>query len=398
MSISRAMSSGVSGVQTQQTAMDVIGNNIANVSTNGFKSSRTTFRDVYYQTLAGASNASADQGGSNPSQVGYGSQIGSVDVLNTNGGYVSTGRAMDCYIDGEGYFTVKDGNGDEHLTQVGNFGFDGSGNLVDTNKNFVCGYQALKLKSATDVSKVSIGGAEINVGAGNQGLDGYVVKVHYAEPDATNGDKTDVVADLGTKTIDITYTPKVATDVLTKAKLQTALQGTWKWTKNGAEKDDAGVAYTVPTGVTASAITVTGGSDPVESLKKVTESPEKIVNPYDGMTSISIGADGIITGVDKDGTVQPVGQIAIANVPNPDALSFDGNSYFKAINNTGTIYYGSPGSGNLGSLKTNGLAGSNVDLATEFSNMIITQRSFQANSKIITVSDEMLDTLVNMKR
>ncbi|MFR1803512.1 MAG: flagellar hook-basal body complex protein, partial [Faecalispora jeddahensis] len=99
-----------------------------------------------------------------------------------------------------------------------------------------------------------------------------------------------------------------------------------------------------------------------------------------------------------DGTIQIIGKIAIANVPNPDALQHEGNSYYKAVNNTGVITYTTPGESNTGVLRSGGLEMSNVDLANEFSDMIMTQRGFQANSKMITVSDEMLETLVNLKR
>jgi fagellar hook-basal body proteins len=397
------MSSGVSGLQSQQTAMDVIGNNIANVSTNGFKSSRTTFRDVYYQTLTGASDANGNMGGSNPSQIGYGSQIGSVDVLNTNGGFVSTGLGTDCYIDGEGYFVVKDGAGKEYLTQVGTFGFDGNGNLVDGKNGFVCGYPYAGFMSG----KSTVSGATINFGEDNDtALDGYTVKLQYGTTAGVAANSTD-------KTITITLVGDATADppvIPTQKDLQDELTaGTWTWTGTPPTNEDGdAIAYT--------AITVEGVGDaknPTDAVEVKEGSgsnvvqaanfdysgePEKIVNTYGELKSLSIGADGAITGVDASGTVQTIGQIALANVPNPNALSFDGNSYFTVTNNAGTISYDSPGSSNLGKLKTGGLAGSNVDLATEFSNMIVTQRAFQANSKIITVSDEMLDTLVNMKR
>ena len=153
----RSLFSGVTGLKSHQTKMDVIGNNIANVNTYGFKSSRTTFRDVYYQTISSSTSASGTRSGSNASQVGYGTSVASVDILNTRTGYAATGNSMDLYIDGEGYFVVQDGNGNEHLTQVGTFGFDGDGNLTDGNGNFVCGYSVDKLKST-----VSVGGAKVD--------------------------------------------------------------------------------------------------------------------------------------------------------------------------------------------------------------------------------------------
>lgn len=276
----RSMISGVAGLKAHQTEMDVIGNNIANVNTYGFKSSRVTFRDVYYQTLTNGSTGSGSTGATNATQVGYGSNVASIDLLNTRSGYTTTGKATDCYIDGEGYFVLQDTAGNEHLTRVGQMDFDGSGNLVDPSGNFVCGYQA----------------------------------------DATGN-------------IDTTKAP---------AKISDASFGE--------------------------------------------------------LTNIAISADGKITGEKTDGTIVTIGQLAIANVPNPQSLTQEGSTYFKANANSGTVTYSTPGSGNVGALKTSGLEMSNVDLSNELSNMIMAQRGFQANSKLITVSDEMLDTLINMKR
>ncbi|NLJ30200.1 MAG: flagellar hook-basal body complex protein, partial [Clostridiales bacterium] len=236
----RSLFSGVSGLKAHQSKMDVIGNNIANVNTYGFKASRTTFRDVYYQTISSASNASGTKGGSNASQIGYGTSVGSIDLLNTRSGFASTGLATDCYIDGEGYFVIKDGSGNERLTQVGTFSFDGNGNMVDGNKNFVCGYAVDRISG-----KVSVGGSTIDFGTDNgELLDGYTVKVAYADPDlGTDASaSTSIVADTAEKTLTVTYTPAVASGAvtgpttLTPDALQSALRtdANWSWTNNGA--------------------------------------------------------------------------------------------------------------------------------------------------------------------
>ncbi len=276
----RSLFSGVAGLKAYQTGMDVIGNNIANVNTYGFKSSSTIYRDVYYQALAGSSNASGNSGGVNPSQIGYGASAASVDVNTSRSGMATTGKNKDCYIDGEGYFVVKDGDSGYLYTRVGSFGFDGDGNLVDGNKRIICG--------ATK-------GAELS----------------STKPEAIN------CAD------------------------------------------------------------------------------------YGEYKNITIGGDGKISG-EKGGTVEILGTIAIASIPNPAGLTQQGGSYYKAVSNVDTtdhpITYYAPGSGETGALVTSALESSNVDLANEFSQMIITERGFQANSKIITVSDEMLEDLVNLKR
>ncbi len=144
-----SMYSAVSGLSAHITKMNVIGNNISNVNTYGFKSSRVTFSDVFYQTISGASEPSTDasgSGGTNPTQLGYGAKVNSIDVINTRAGSATTDRAMDVYINGEGYLAVQDADGSFKYTRVGILGFDKLGNMVDSNGNKVLG---LPLDKAT---------------------------------------------------------------------------------------------------------------------------------------------------------------------------------------------------------------------------------------------------------
>lgn len=426
----RSLFSGVTGLKSHQTRMDVIGNNIANVNTYGFKSSRATFRDVYYQTISSATNASGNRGGSNASQIGYGSSVGSIDILNGRTGFASTGRSMDLYIDGEGYFVVKDGAGNERLTQVGTFSFDGDGNLTDGNGNFVCGYSVASTQSTTNVGTTKITFGNLTDGEKNgQGyLDGYQIEVVKDTATATTS-KVDI--DLKKKKIPVT----LGADNMTKGGLMTALTTNWPTTPTdgdkdasdnyiiGKDKDGKDVLWSdwstsfdkslikVDGIKSGDASTVAGYADDVTATTgKITEEAnfegdgtgkenvKKIINTKGEMKNISVGTDGTITGEGTDGTIQIIGKIAVANVPNPDALQHEGNSYYKAVANTGDITYTSAGNDSTGALRSGGLEQSNVDLANEFSDMIMTQRGFQANSKIITVSDEMLETLVNLKR
>ena len=318
----RSMFSGVSGLRTHQNKMDVIGNNIANVNTAGFKSARATFMDSIYQSLSNSSAGSAVYGGTNPSQLGYGSQVASVDVNFATGSYEPTGYGTDCMIGGNGFFLVgskvTDGagaiqpiqNGDTpatndvtslNLTRVGKFTVDGDGYLVDANGNVVYGFLP-------------------------------------EDSEAIAGDD-----------------PWVVDDETQLYPIRVPMPG-----------DPPTVDYANGT-----------------TLK---------------LTGISIDKNGIISGTAEDNTIYKFGQIALANVPNANALENQGNSYYKAVNNTGFVQGFAPGEGTTAMLATNGLEMANVDLATEFSNMITTQRGFQACSKMITVSDEMLQELVNMKR
>lgn len=290
----KALYSGVSGMRSHQTKMDVIGNNIANVNTNGYKTQRATFRDIYYQTISNPAQAADGIGGTNSSQVGYGSQIASIDTIHTLSGYSPTSKATDIYINGDGYLKVKNASGNMFYTRYGALNFDSNGQLVDSNGSIVLGLQG---------------------------------EVDPTEVEGTTG---------------------------------------------------AGISEA--------------------SLKEIKIDINKFGN-------ITINSDGTITGIGLDSTdtdtynkITTLGMIAVATVPNQAALQLDGSSYYTAGNNTGTITYHVPGLGNSGALVTGGLEMSNVDLANEFSDMIITQRGYQANTKIISVVDQMLEELVNLKR
>jgi len=271
----RSLYSGVSGLQAHQTKMDVIGNNIANVNTNGYKASRVVFSDVYYQTLASAAAPTATSGGINATQIGYGSTVASIDILNTRAGMETTNRALDLYISGDGYFQVQDGAGNEYYSRVGNFKFDLGGNLVDSNGMYVIG--------------------------GQPSMTGTIGEITVA---------------------------------------------------NIAE-----------------------------------------------YSNVAISKDGTITGLNTTtNTIDSLGQIALTKFTNADGLLQNGNSYYTETVNSGAPTLVVPGTGATGSLVPGALEMSNVDLSKEFTDMITTQRGFQANSRIITTSDEMLEELVNLKR
>lgn len=306
----KSMFSGISGLRAHQQKMDVIGNNIANINTFGFKAGRVTFKESIYQTSSASSNGSEILGGRNPSQLGYGSQVGTVDILFASGSYAPTDSSTDCMIDGQGFFILGpkmdpedatqrneidiSGDADEihlamtaiTLSRVGNFVFDGEGYLVDGGGNVVYGYDI----------------------------------------DETTG------------------VPITETLVPIRKPL---------------DEDDG--------------------------------KPEN-------MSNIKITSNGEIIGTKDDGTVITFAKLALANVPNPAALEKTQGPYYRIGANTGEIAPFEPTKGTTGKIEAYGLEMANVDLAKEFSEMITTQRGFQANSKIITVTDEMLQELVNIKR
>ena len=302
----RSLYSGISGLRVHQTRMDVIGANLANVNTVGFKCSRVTFRDVLYQSISNPTTPQEDppRGGTNPSQIGLGAQIGTIDVLMTRAGPMLTDKPTDIYLDGEGFFMVMDAAGNEYYTRVGDFRFDGFGRLVDGNGNFVMGLMGTRTE-----------------------IDGEI-----PEEGATRSELELVILNL-------------------------------------AE--------------------AAGGMEIWARLSQISIGPDGLITAYDSLS-------------DDEDPVIIIGQIAICKFTNPEAMSQEGSSYWIPTRNTGNednnprIF--KPGLGGTGRTIANRLEMSNVELSKEFTDMIVTQRGFQANSRIITVSDEMLQELVNLKR
>ena len=336
------MTSAIAGLKAHQTAMDVVGNNIANVNTYAFKGSDTSFRDTMYQTVTAASggNSAAGVAGNNPMQVGFGATATNVTVDTTKGGEDSTGRSSDCYINGEGYYIVQDGSGVDasgnptsyKYTRVGQLQFV-DGYLTDGNGNFI-------------------------LGANNSAID-------TTSTDATFGKGTGAVPT--TTTGGGTTDGKLASDIGTGTSVTATTPATWK----------------------DQATTPVGG---IVTLQKI--SYDTTAN---SLKDIKIAGDGTITATDANGKSVTIGRIGVAYFNNPGGLDEAGGSYYKSNGSSGAANAYGAGQGSTGSLITGVLESSNVDLATQLSNMIVYERGYQANTKIITVADEMLQTLGNMK-
>jgi len=308
----RSLYSGVTGLRNHQTRMDVIGNNIANVNTIGYKSSRVVFQDIYSQTIKPASTTSGGTGGTNPQQIGLGVQVSTIDVMHTKGTPQYTGYALDLMIDGDGYFVVSSG-GQLTYTRAGNMYQDASHNLVDANGAYVIGY-------------------EVN-----------------ADGDVVLYDSNDEIVYL-----------------------------------------DAGGNRVEADGTTP----YTGSATPDSWAPKTSNI---YLNPayYD----ISINRYGQVVGIDQDTNESKViGQLVLATFANPNGLEKVGANSYRVTVNSGDAVVNAPGSGGGGVLNPGTLEMSNIDLTSEFADMIVTQRGFQANSRIISTTDQMLEELVNMVR
>jgi len=271
----RSMYAGISGMKGFQTKLDVIGNNIANVNTSGFKKGRVTFQDMMSQTTNGAQGPTDTRGGTNPAQVGLGSQLGTIDNIHTQGFRQTTENPLDLALEGDGMFVVE-ADDSTYYTRAGNFYLDDNGNIVNPDGYRLQGY------STTDEGEIS--------------------------------------GEVG------------------------------------------------------------------------------ILNIPDDARSFSIQGDGTVNFVNAAGENEVAGQIALANFSNPAGLEKAGNNLFLNSPNAGYNGIAEPGQDGTGSIVSGSLEMSNVDLSEEFTEMITAQRGFQANTRIITTSDEILQELVNLKR
>jgi len=350
----RSLFSGISGLRNHQTRMDVIGNNIANVNTAGYKTSRVIFQDIFSQNInAGMANTGV-RGGTNPTQIGLGIRLSSVDVLHTRSAFQRTDNPTDMMINGDGFFQLgvvnDDGTGyDRMFTRAGNFFIDEAGFLVSSHGMFVLGYQ-------------------------NPIVWGELVPAQAAVPDVpavgTPGEPGYVPAVPGTP----------------------AREAVMGWIDNTGGDPDLG-----PTTPQFGRIFVGGmdfDDDGGWDWGTIAHNDNRLPN-------FSVADDGTISVLANNRQLD-IGQLRLAVFSNPAGLLKAGNSLFIETASSGPILFDPNGVPPLeegaGSLDAGGLEMSNVDLASEFTDMIVTQRGFQANSRIITVSDTMLEELVNLKR
>ena len=480
----RSLYSGVSGLKNHQTRMDVVGNNISNVNTTGFKSSRVTFSDTLSQTLSGASAPTENRGGTNPKQIGLGSATSAIDTLFTDGSVQSTGVNTDLCLSGNGLFIVKDGNL-SYYTRNGNFKFDKEGYYVNSDGLKVQGWSATtpgdaintngqpseicipagKTMAASATTKATFSS---NLNAAEPMIksitittaDGQTETIDTAKSTFKIGDgyKGSTIASLtlnmtdGTNTTETegSFTVGYSKPKTTIATVHDSLGNSHNvviyMTKTGADKtgstwqmsladvkadgtstatlkDSNGNNIDLKMPKTEVKFNVNGGYDKGSGTTTLTLTNGAVgtqtvaldftaLTQYAGsstafattdgnaagtLKSVSIDSAGVITGTYTNGLNVQEAQVAIAQFNNASGLTKTGNSLYTESNNSGTPNIGTIS--DLGCTVTpSSLEMSNVDMASELTDMIVTQRGYQSNSKIITVSDELLETLINMKR
>lgn len=402
------MYSGISGMKNAQTKLDVIGNNIANVNTYGFKKGRTTFKDLVSQQISGASSSQPNRGGTNPIQVGLGSTLSSIDVLHTQGSMQSTGRALDLGISGDGFFIVNNGNS-PYYTRAGNFYLDETGKLVTADGNLVQGYgvnangtlenslSSITIDSSSFMSPEATSLVELkgNLDAGLE--NGETSRLHYTVKDSLGNDHE--LELLFTKTGANQWDYDISS-LSNSGSVNSGIAGSLDFNSDGTLNTPNLLSFTLdPT--TGAALGQQLTLD-INDITQVSSASTVAVDTMDGhaegyLESFNISPAGEVIGVYTNGEINLLSQLAIATFSNNGGLTKAGNNLYQASNNSGIPNIGLAGDGR-GVLAAGALEMSNVDLSEEFTEMITAQRSFQANTRIITTSDEILQELVNLKR
>jgi len=388
----RALYSAISGLRSHQTMLDVTGNNIANVNTTGFKASATMFQDTLSQLTQGASGPQAEAGGSNPAQIGLGVQVAAIQTNFSQGSAQATGRATDMMISGDGFFVVKSG-GEDLYTRAGSFSFDSGGRLVTSDGSLVQGWTS------------SGGVVPTNPGAiGAITLPQNMVSPSAATTSVTMSGNLPSDAAVGTSlTRDV--------DVYDAMGNSRTLSMTFEKTSAGWDVDSADGADTGTTSlVFDDGILDTGGSMTIGDITvdftgvtsyaglKTVEAARQDGREPGSLQSFSLAKDGTLVGSFSNGSTQAIAKLALATFVNPGGLEKAGGSTYRTSINSGDVKIGIAGSDGVGSLMGGALEMSNVDLSQEFTNLIVAQRGFQANARIITTSDEVLQELTNLKR
>lgn len=425
----RSMYSGVSGLRVHQNKMDVIGNNIANVNTVGYKRGTMTFQEVFSQVIRGASAPQDGRGGTNPQQIGLGVNIGSINTIHAKGPAQRTDNPEDLMIDGEGFFVVSNDTNFENrfYTRAGNFTLDRDGNLVTAD-----GYKVLGYKADENGNILSdIGGIKVNrsetVGATTtkniEFRDNLDSRMKVGDEHITD---TVIKDSLGNSyTVSFKFEKNdvnkwnVSIDKIIDQSNKEEIQPSGDAINVTLEFDDYGKLIADSTKEATLTITkdgvkfggYIGDSGPVEDTLRINFSKlnqyanDMDAKPHaiDGNSSgkiegYSIDANGIVEGVFTNGEKKALGQIMLAKFDNSMGLQKLGSNFFIDTRNSGEPQLGKAGGSGYGPIAPGTLEMSNVDLSMEFTEMITTQRGFQANSRIITTSDEMLQELVNMKR
>jgi flagellar hook protein FlgE len=414
----------LSALNATSTAIDVTANNLANLNTTGFKQSQVSFQDLFAQSL----------GSINSAQPGFGVATPQIRRNFSQGSSQSTGGSFDAAIQGDGFFVLRDpGTNQQLLTRAGSFKTDQSGNLITASGARVQGWTQLNPDGTVNTNGV-IGPIQLPTGslrqpvatknfALNMNLDASAVA---GSASGTFSQPVQVIDSLGnTQTLSMTFTKTggnawtyavtIPTSALTTAPTAPLATGSITFDTAGKLLTPA---PTPPATTIQVPVPITGLADGAADmsmnwnladsagnplLTQVVEPSTVSSSPQDGiaaaqLTKVGIGAGGAIIAQYSNGQQQQVGQLALASVRNAESLSAVGNNNYELSASTAAPVIGNPGTGGRGTITGGSLESSTVDIATEFTNLIIYQRSYQANAKVVTTEDQLSQETINIKQ
>ncbi len=413
----RSLYSGVAGLNAHQTRMDVIGHNISNVNTVGYKKDRATFQEMLSQMVRGPAGPTGERGGINPMQIGLGVQVGSIDTNHQQGSLEATGQNTDLAIDGNGFFILRDGE-EKFYTRAGNLSMDSEGYLVNSGNGLrLQGWRADRATGTINTDQ-NISDIRIPIGdvmgaqpssyidfTGNLNSEGELEDIHQTSVSIYDefGSRHELILELEktannewnlTLSNDGSFNIDGGTDiplVFEEGRLSTVDGGDDLFSNIELNNFNNGANDIEELQLRLEEITQFSGEYSAEA------------NNLDGnrmgsLQSFTIDDNGIVIGTYTNGVTRNLGQVAVANFNNPDGLIKNGDTMYSESVNSGISQVGQPGTGGRGEMRTAVLEMSNVDLAEEFSSMIVTQRGYQVNSRIISTVDQMLQELANMAR
>jgi flagellar hook protein FlgE len=415
-----SFSIALSGLTAASDALDVVGNNLANLNTVGYKDSTANFYDLLQQSIAGGST-----------QIGGGVSAPQTEAIFSQGSIQSTGGNYDAAINGNGFFVVQDPSGTTEYTRAGDFELNAAGDLVTNTGQVVQGWTSQNgvLNTSAPIGDITIPSDALQTPSATQNMS---LSLNLNAAGVVN-------APTGTFTAPITVVDSLGVSHDLSVVFTEQSPGTWGYSVNidggdltggtagtpssvatGTLSFDANGNLTSPAAPAQIPITISGLADGANDMNinwnLATEDGNgtPVVTQYaaasavsasnqDGVpasqvTQVSIANGGAITAQFSNGNQVVIGQLALASVSNPDSLISVGENNFQVGADTATPVIGVPGTGTLGTVEGGALESSTVDIATEFTNLIVYQNSYEANSKVISTLDQITQNLLNMQQ
>jgi len=400
----------LTGLEANSVALNTIGNNLANLNTTAYKDQTTSFSSLFYQNLGTTGSGDA-------LQVGLGTQVAGTSTDFTGGSLSTTTNSTDMALNGSGYFVVDKG-GIQQLTRAGNFQLDQSGNLITSSGAGVMGYAAANgvVNTNTPLTTLQI---PVDATQAAQATGKFSVTANLDAATAVGGRFSTTITmydSLGTshaatvnftKTADNTWNYAISLPAGDATGTPVNNTGTLTFNSAGAlvtpAADVSGISF--PT-LTDGANDMTFNWDLYNSngspqIGQTVGTSTATASTQDGFASgsysgFSVDSSGVISASFSNGQTQKVGELAVASVTNSEGLTQEGGNCYSTTAASGSASVGAPGAGGRGSIKDDTLELSNVDISSEFANLIVAQRAFEANSKTVTTFDTVAQETINM--